>query len=174
MFYYIFINYDWYTESDVTNMCFLSLNNAVWTWCGLYSGATSAYSGIIFPLTQVHHFHSSVRTWTFSAAAALSLYEHKCLKSWMSVSLVFLPKHLVSPAAYTDAARGLLVTSASSPKYWPRVQRATSTSWFDLWPALVYRETSEWARVELRTSVRVREVLTLLLIMIRTSPDSTM
>lgn len=48
-----------------------------------------------------------------------------------------VPKHLVSPTAYTDAARGLLVTSASSPKYCPLEQRATSTSVLSCWAAFV-------------------------------------
>lgn len=42
--------------------------------------------------------------------------------------MLLVPKHLVPPTAYTEAARGLLVTSASSPKYCPLEQRATSTS----------------------------------------------
>lgn len=48
-----------------------------------------------------------------------------------------VPKHLVSPTAYTDAARGLLVTSASSPKYCPLEQRATSTSVLSCWATFV-------------------------------------
>lgn len=39
-----------------------------------------------------------------------------------------LPKHLTLSMAYAEAARGLLVTSANSPKYWPLEHVAISTS----------------------------------------------
>lgn len=41
-----------------------------------------------------------------------------------------LPKHLTVPMACAEAARGLLVTRASSPKYCPREHRAISTAPF--------------------------------------------
>lgn len=44
--------------------------------------------------------------------------------------LWFPPKHLTIPMACAEAARGLLVTRASSPKYCPREHRAISTAPF--------------------------------------------
>lgn len=53
------------------------------------------------------------------------------------------PKHFTPPMAYAEAARGLLVTSASSPKYCPLVQRAISTSALSCLSAFVWnRETA--------------------------------
>lgn len=54
-----------------------------------------------------------------------------------------LPKHLTVPMACAEAARGLLVTRASSPKYWPREQRAISTAPFSSTSDLPWQRKEE-------------------------------
>ena len=54
-----------------------------------------------------------------------------------------LPKHLTVPTACAEAARGLFVTRASSPKYCPREHRAISTAPFSSTSDLPWDKVTE-------------------------------
>lgn len=63
----------------------------------------------------------------------------------------FLPKHLTVPMACAEAARGLLVTRASSPKYWPREHRAISTAPFSSTSDLPWQGNQKYSPLSLKT-----------------------
>lgn len=74
---------------------------------------------------------------TLNSSSSIFLYFEYCLKA------VVLPKHLTFSTAYAEAALGLFVTRANSPKYCPLVHVAMSTSSSSV-SVFNCEQTSQW------------------------------